>query len=199
MTRYEPNQRYRVKIEDAALGESRNGTPQIEVGCTIGYAIGTSGEMIEVAQGRIVAYLPLTEATIGSAQEPGWVIKTLLGLGWQGRSFAALDMLPGQEVNATCRHEEYGDQVQEKWALWPERRSPAKAVEAKKVRELDSKHSALLKSFQGKAGPKTPAPAPPPQPETPPARERKRKPAPVYPPADGAAEVDPVTGETIPF
>jgi hypothetical protein len=69
-------------------------------------------------------YLPLTEATLGTPESPGWVAETLERLGFEGRNYEQLNpenedaqSFINKEVNCYVKHEEYNDQPRERWSL----------------------------------------------------------------------------------
>lgn len=118
-------------------------------------------------------FLPITEATLGTTDKPGWVLQTLQWLGFTGASFALLDpasddhqSFVGKEMDALCKHESYQGKDREKWSFLRGGGDGFKAKQAssKEVRGLDAKFAKLLKTLQGTPS-KTPAPRPEEQPE----------------------------------
>jgi hypothetical protein len=158
--------RYRIKTGIAVLGGSRkSGSPQIELPITIIAYYDEHRQLVPFDNdppGRTV-YLSLTEATLGTPDQPGWVTALLTDLGFVGPSFADLGPLAGHTRDATLRFENYNGQDQEKWTVWPESRQ-ATQLDDRTVRQLDMQHAALLRSIAKNKPASRPAPQPKPAP-----------------------------------
>lgn len=153
-----PIGRYRLRILSAALGESGTGNPQIEI------VVGPTGEDGEAGSPRRV-YLTLTDATLGTPQNPGWVWETLAFLGFTGPSFADLDPLVGRECEGQCKHEpDDKGEMREKWSIFRGSSGPKTALPPQGLKRLDSKFAGLLRGAGGPqpARPAQPVPARPP-------------------------------------
>lgn len=158
-TFWEPG-RYRVKIVGACLGESKSsGTPQVEIGIQV-EGLYTNGTLHRADGPDRTVYLSLTEGTLGSASEPGWVWQTLTDLGFVGPTFADLQPLVGQVRDAQMETQEYNGSSQEKWSIYRRRGSTAmRPAEPKTVRQLGAKFGGLLKTVK----PTRPQPQPEPK------------------------------------
>jgi hypothetical protein len=168
---YEPG-RYRVKTRSAVLtGSRKSNSPQIAITFAVLGFYDHDRQLVEIenAPDRTL-YLPLSEATVGTPGNHGWVTDTLIDLGFVGPSFRDLDPLAGQERDATLRIEQYEGKDQERWKIWPQSGGGTiTELDATSVRSLNSQHSALLRSLS-KTSPATRPPVPPPgnhQPRTP--------------------------------
>jgi hypothetical protein len=169
--------RYRVRIISAALGESAgSGTPQVEVGISVIGAFVQGQGLVKVEGPDRTVYLSLTEATLGTPAEPGWVWQLLTYLGFKGPSFGDLSPLVGREEDAQCEHSEYNGQTSEKWSIWRKRTGPLNPIERQKARQLDSRFSALLRGNKER-----PAQATAPRPEANGQAEGPEEPAPEKP------------------
>jgi hypothetical protein len=201
---YEPG-RYRVEIVNAALGESKEkGTPQVEVTILPKGVYGGGGQLLECADQPRTVYLPLTEACLGTAENTGWVMKTLAAFGFVGPSFNDLQPLIGKVADAQCVIESFDGEDREKWSLRrPYGQAPPRPAEKKTIRSLDAKYAGLLKTARnGVPSPKKENEVPSAAPTAiadPKKNGRKRATVPAEPPPaedDGAA---PDTSEDIPF
>lgn len=148
-TQYQPG-RYRLKTLGAALGESKGGTPQIELGVEVlGFYV-PDGSFVEGGGDRTI-YLALTDGTLGTPDSPGWVYQQLLDLGWEGRSFVELGPLAGHVRDGECKHEAYEGKVAEKWSLFRRRGAEAqRPIQDRSLRQLNSKFAGLLKLGKAK-------------------------------------------------
>jgi hypothetical protein len=195
---YEPG-RYRVEIVNAALGESKDkATPQVEVTILPKGVYAGGGQLLDCAEQARIVYLALTEATLGTTANPGWVMKTLTAFGFVGPSFNDLQPLIGKVADAQCVIEDFNGEQREKWSLWrPFGQAPQRPAEKKTIRSLDAKYAALLKTARNAvASPKkeieTPSAAPT-------ARNgRKKATVPPEPPTE-AGDVPSSQSEEIPF
>lgn len=158
MTRTYEAGRYKLKVVGAALGESSGGTPQVEVGIEVqGYYDSQVGYMTVQGPQQIV-YLALTEGTLGTPAQPGWVWQTLKDLGFQGPSFSDLQPLVGQVRDGELRYEEYDGKERGKWSIYRARGSePMRPLDRKATRAVDTKFGSLLKLMKG-SGVKAPEP-----------------------------------------
>lgn len=141
-----PAGRYRLKTLGAALGESKSGNPQIEINVEILGYHDPEGGFRECSGDRTV-YLSLTDATLGTPSDPGWVYQTLLDLGWDGRSFVELDSLAGHVRDGDCKHDEWDGKTVEKWGIYRRRiAQPQRPAQNQTVRQLNARFSGLLKA-----------------------------------------------------
>lgn len=153
MATYYEEALYDVKIISQQLRENNKGNPELVLGIKP-FRHADAGHNIDDGKPRAI-YLTLTENTLGTPSNPGWVLQTLQWLGFTGTSFAQLDpehpqavLFEGKEVQALCKHEEYNGKENEKWSFWRGRsNTAAKPVEKKTIRALDSKFKSLLKTF----------------------------------------------------
>jgi hypothetical protein len=180
---YEPG-RYRVEIIGASLGESKGGQPQIELGMEI-QGMYDGPQFVELRGPGRTCYLSITEKTMGTASEPGWVWQTLVDLGFKGPSLTDLAPLVGAVRDAEMKVEDYNGQQSEKWNVYRRWGTQAqRPVEGQKARQLDAKFRGLLtlvkpvngaaaatiarqrddQGGEGQAGAAVPAPEPRPTP-----------------------------------
>lgn len=154
MPAYYDRGKYRVKVVDQKLGENSKGNPEIQlVVQPLGiYAADGQVSTMHFPYTRTI-FLVLTEGTIGTADQPGWVLLTLQYMGFNGKSFGDLDgswKCVGNEYDAICAHEEYEGKEREKWSI----HRPASAgqgvahkpLEKKGLRALDAKFGKVLKA-----------------------------------------------------
>lgn len=145
--------RYKVRITGAALGESQpkddgSTTPHIELYLEIQGMITADGSILPDNNPEPrTTYMPLTDATLGTPQAPGWVTLTLTDLGFTWKSYEDLAALTGKIRNAQCKHDMYSGEAKEKWSVYRENRSPQRPLEPKGVRTLNSKFGHLLKAY----------------------------------------------------
>jgi hypothetical protein len=195
-----------VRVADAQLGEAKSGAAQVVLGVEVlSYFDEAEQQWYESSGPGRAVYLTLTDATLGTPAQPGWVWLTLRDLGFVGPSFADLGPLIGQERDASMKLEtnNEGKEV-ERWNVF--RRGGAKVekpVQAAGVAALNRKFAALLRTGQQAQG----------APQARPAQQQKPapRPAPLPPrpeeglPAPGSHEYShpPVYednhGEDIPF
>jgi hypothetical protein len=157
--------RYACKVVSQALGESSTGKPQFALRFQV------MGQVDPADPSRFIParqqyerthYRAITEKTIP------YFIEDLKVLGFQGDSFRGLDSntegfhdFRGQDVDMWCSHEpdQEGNQ-REKWGIARQGGSlELKALEPKKVRELDNLYGKHLKGMKANGVPK-PATAP---------------------------------------
>src|SRR5688572_33509657 len=87
--------KYKVRIRSQGIVESKkaDGHPSVQfVVEVLGmYGRGTDySEFLEGEPDRSI-FLTLAPGTMGTPSKPGWVVETLLFLGWSGKSLADLD------------------------------------------------------------------------------------------------------------
>jgi hypothetical protein len=162
MSVYFDEGKYRVRIENQAISEGKkreDGTesnPSIELQIMpIGKYEQNELESVYAQYGRTI-FLPLSEGTIGTAENPGWVLLTLRYLGWKGESFAELDpsnspchSFVGVECDAICQHDEYQGKQKEKWSIFRPRQQGegyGKPIDKKGLKTLDAKFQKALRA-----------------------------------------------------
>jgi len=153
--------RYRARISAARIGKAKSGTDQVEFDLELlgiyEEAQGDSDDnLVECKRGRFpnTVWLSLTEATMGTASQPGWVAQTLQYLGFDG-NFDNVEQLVGWEGDFLCQYEDSlkGGQ-RERWSVWRGGTRTAKPVEQKTVRTLKTRFSNLFKTPAAKAAEK---------------------------------------------
>ena len=159
--------RYLVRITNQVLTENKKGNPELQL--TIKpLAVYEQGndepQFLEFPYERTL-FFTLTEATIGTASKPGWVLETLRFLGFQATSFGALDPSHPEHVSfvnnthdAICQHEAYEGKDRERWNLWRGERPPAAPIAREGIRKLDAMFGNVLKAT---TSPKTTRPPTP--------------------------------------
>lgn len=175
--------RYRVRIIDQVLsdGEKRadgsEKSPSLILEVEVLGMYNRDGELegIKTSQYGRRIYLPLTDGTIGTAENPGWVLLTLRFLGWEGVDFGELNTaskpccsFEGLEVDATCSYNEYQGKTNERWSIFrpKEPGEGTKPMESKGIKMLNAKFANVLKKTKPTAGKtQTPPRAPRPKPE----------------------------------
>lgn len=142
-----PAGRYRLKTIGAALGESKKtGTPQVEINVEVQGYYDPEGGFRECGGDRTI-FMALTEGTLGTPADPGWVYLALLDLGWAGKSFTELSALAGHVRDGECKHDEHEGKASEKWSLYRRRvAEPQRPAQAQTVRSLNAKFAGLLKA-----------------------------------------------------
>ncbi len=131
--------KYSGRITNAALSESETSkTPQVEV------AVDLVSDEHGPITGYARVYLSLTDATIGTTNEPGWVILTLMAYGFRGPSFANLDALEGRPCELKMEHDAYKGETKEKWSLFRPYSGPKNPASKATISGLDQKFAALL-------------------------------------------------------
>jgi hypothetical protein len=161
----EKNEKFKCKIANAGLGKSHGGGDQIEVFVDVlGLQRGKDYFPAEPNWPGRSVYLSLTEGTLGTALQPGWVAQLLKWLGFVGPSFSDLDPLKGKEVYCTVKHDGFSGEPKEKWSiLRPFERAPMNPVPPQAVQKIDTKYAALVRSYF-KPGSSPASPQPPRQP-----------------------------------
>ena len=122
-------------------------------------SIGRDGQEYEPEASRFPPkiYLAVTDATMGTADRPGWVADTLKYLGFQG-DFANLERdVKDKEVEVYCKYEsnQKGQQV-EKWNV--SRPRTAKPAARQEVRKLNTQFAGLFKGMRCPRPPPSPRP-----------------------------------------
>src|SRR5262249_15084726 len=141
---YHEQARYQATIAAAALGQAKNEkkTPQLELTLDINGMYGEDGQVYECRKGRVPpsVYLSITEATMGTDAQPGWVAEVLGVLNFNG-DFNDTDQFVGMVVDVYCAHgqNQKGD-PREQWSI-ERKRDPRQGVnmEKKQVRTLNSR------------------------------------------------------------
>jgi hypothetical protein len=146
--------KYKARITGQTIGENKKGNPEIQLYIQpIGYYTPQGLEAGSYQWERTV-FLTLTDKTIGTEKDPGWIMKLLWFLGFEGKSFAQLDQdheqphsFVGQEVDALCQHDNYQGKAIEKWSILTggAQRPAVKALANKGLRALDAKFGKVLK------------------------------------------------------
>lgn len=157
MARMHPGN-YRAEILAATLGAAKSGNPQIEfIVRVLGYYdaqhnyYSFDDEPVPTAGTERRIYLTLTEKTLGTEHQPGWVWTTLVELGFVGPSFADLGPLVGQVRNVECEHEASQEpgSVRERWRFrLHDSAKPMQAADAGLTQRLDDRFAGLLQSRQ---------------------------------------------------
>jgi hypothetical protein len=148
--------RYICEIKSQALGEAGTGTPQFILRFTVMGEVDDDGNVAGVNRSyERTMYRAITEKTIP------YLIEDLKALGFRGSSFRDLDPsspsffdLSGQEVEMYCAHEDGTNGEREKWSVAFAKREaqPVKAVDSKKLRDLDNLFGKHLKELAPKSG-----------------------------------------------
>jgi hypothetical protein len=143
---------YRARIANVALTEANNDkrTPQVELELDLQGMYGSDGTVDQnFIKGRFPPriFISITEATMGTAERPGWAAETLKFLGFDG-DFGRVEQLQDMEIDAYCSH---GQNLQgkdrEQWSVnRPRERKQGQAPEKKQLRVLNSKFAKLFKS-----------------------------------------------------
>lgn len=152
-TFYQPG-RYWGKITEQAIGKTSNGNPQIVLRFLVLGRINPAnpeGDLLPVeSQMERTFYRVITEKTID------FVMQDLETLGFSGTSFSQLDPnhessqdLTGKELEWSCSHESYQDDMKERWHL---ARSGVvvQPLESKELRKLDAMFGKQLKAGASK-------------------------------------------------
>ena len=116
---YDPG-RYHVRITNAVLTTSAvKGTEQILLTLQILGCYPTGQGLVPMSGPETVAYLYITEGTIGTWDKPEWVARLLADLGFIGPSFHNLEPLIGQERDAEMELKTYNGATLESWRVYP--------------------------------------------------------------------------------
>lgn len=194
---YNPAGAYRGKIGMAVLSEAANErkTPQFELHLELEAVYDQDKRTwYEHGQPRFapVVYLSLTEATMGTPDNPGWVANVLSYLNFNG-DFDAIAQLEGKEVEFYCQHQDVQDKPGEKREKWSISipKVPKPPAPKTVTKSLKTQYGNLFRQNK-------PAPArPPARPQPAPVANGVPSTPPYEPdPIDGGP---PVEGEDIPF
>lgn len=165
MVHYEEGN-YKAEITGQALVSNKKGNPELQlvIAPTTFEAPNGEQEPVRKTYPRTI-YLTMTDATLGTESNPGWVFQTLQHLGFNRPSFSALDpaddnhqSFVGQTIEVSCKHDEYNGQNREKWSIYRTgaTKTQGEPMEKKAIRQLDTKFSKLLKSTANdKSAPKS--------------------------------------------
>jgi hypothetical protein len=162
MTVHYDQGRYECRIVNQVLTENAKGNPELQLTVLpLRKFSGQEAEDLSDDYTRTI-YLTMTDATMGTAQQPGWVYETLLFLGFNGGSFAQLDLDSDHAISfidkliqCTCQHDTYNGREREKWTIRRgDAATQAKPMAKKEIKSLDSRFKQLLK-----AASQTPQPA----------------------------------------
>jgi len=172
------NGTYKVKIVDQSIGENNNGNPELRLTIQpLGIYFddmepdGTKKKSLcdqDYPFTRTV-FLALTDGTMGTPDQPGWVAHTLKFLGFTGESLSQLDKdhpqhisLIGIEADATNQIENYKGKDREKWNfLRGTGQQQQRALAKDALRQLDAKFGKVLKAVQtAKTNPRPPLASP---------------------------------------
>jgi hypothetical protein len=172
MGAYNEEGRYRARIAKAEITEAKNDkrTPQVELTLDlIGiYDPKNNNELYECHKGNYppVIYMSITEATMGTESEPGWVADTLAYLGFDG-NFNNIANLAPQEIDVLCQYEDKtvgkGGQ-REKWSVLRPGGRRAQPLESRDLRGLNAKFSKAAKAATKNKPSNAPSPVPHPAP-----------------------------------
>lgn len=157
--------RYRVQIALAQLSEAKSSkNPQIELHLELKAELGKDGEEFDPPRSRFlpVVYLTLTDKTMGTPSDPGWVAQVLKAVGFSG-DFDRLAGVEGWEGTAYCSHQKDDKgEVRDRWSIDTAQGPKIKTAEKPTVRKLNG----LFGKLFGGTRPPTPPP-PPDDPEEP--------------------------------
>jgi hypothetical protein len=161
--------KYTARIGMAQVAEAKNEkkTPQLELHLELVTYTDREGKEWEPPQTRFppVVYLSLTEQTLGTEHQPGWVRETLNALGFDG-DFDRVAQLEGKEVSVWNQHEKaaFGKnagQMVDRWSI--DRGSagrsakPAEKSTVKTLNTLWGKKKARAKPANGEPSQAVPA------------------------------------------
>jgi hypothetical protein len=150
--------RYACKVTNQALGEARTGTPQFILQFTVLGKVDPSDPsryLPGTMQYERTHYRAITDKTIK------YLLEDLKTLGFKGGSFKELDPgnanfhdFRGQDVDMWCAHENAQDGTpREKWGVARVSSGlEVKAVEPKKLRDLDNLFGKQLKTLAATPG-----------------------------------------------
>jgi hypothetical protein len=148
---YHATGNYKATIDTAAFVTAKSGNAQLELTLKLNsYFSDEDGDwVVHFIKGRFPPriFLSLTEGTMGTPQQPGWVAQTLTYLGFDG-NFEDASQFEGKEIEAYCsEREDNQGKTREQWDInRPQEPRNAVAPEKKKIRELKSKFGKLFKS-----------------------------------------------------
>ena len=189
MATFHEQGKYKIKIAGAALIEAKSEqkTPQIELTLELIGQYGDNDELFDCRRGRFPPriFLSISEKTMGTENEPGWVAETLKVLGFNG-DFEDMEQFTDKEANAWCGYKpDLKGEEREDWSIdRPREARSGVTIEKKGVRTLKTKFGNLFKGDA--AEPTKPTPRP------------KKKPDGAQPPAEPSPTRN-GTGDEIPF
>ena len=148
---------YMGEVSDVAVGESKNGHPQIKVKfyptATVSTRYNDDGEIEADLTPTQRKYERTAQITIKADDERSmdFALMKLRAAGWEGESFRELDSLRGTTINLTCRHEQgtgdYSGKTFERWELpLPPRESEPLESDSSVARKLDALFGKKLKA-----------------------------------------------------
>jgi hypothetical protein len=149
MATYFEEGRYKARISAVELGEARNEkkTPQVVLTLDLlGRYEDSDGELYEYPSASRFPpqiFLSVTEATMGTEGQPGWVAQTLAYLGFQG-NFDEIAQVEGWEGDVINQHRpNQNNDDRDNWSiLRPKEKGPP--PDKKTVRTLNSRIGKLF-------------------------------------------------------
>jgi hypothetical protein len=169
---------YRATITNATITTAKTGTHQVELNLELHFLHGKNpGEQLAPRHTRFPPrlYLAITDATMGTATEPGWVAQTLAFLGFQG-DFACIDSVVGWVGDVYCEPKPNNKtgEVNDSWSIVRNPTQDRKPPEQSTVRQLNAQYQKQVRACQSTkqpalAAPTNTTPMPPPQGALPPA------------------------------
>ena len=162
--------RYQATIVAQALAENKKGNPELQLTIKPTAFFRGENEVDPIDDGfpRTV-FLTMTDQTMGNPASPGWVLQTILSLGFDREDLG--DLSPdkpghfsfiGKQVDAVCQHGDWNGNAREKWSI----RRPgnngvvARPLDKKQTTSLNSRFGKALKAHLGRPNGATPAPVP---------------------------------------
>ena len=152
---------YLGEVTDQAISKSSTGTFQFVLRFKVLAQKSEDGQFYDLdKQYERTMYRAITDKTVE------YVVKEVQAMGYEGNGWAGLDpstpgyhSFAGKEIEVVCKHDEYDNNISEKWEF--PRGATSKALE---VKHLDSSEKRQLdamfgKALKGSAKP-TPRPAP---------------------------------------
>jgi len=165
MATYFAQGKHRARVSECALVKSKN--PNAQTGQHTDQARFTlplsgvyeKGVLYECDPGRYPPeiYLAITPATMGTADQPGWVAATLAALGFDG-DFDNLGQFVGVEVDIYNQHTKNKEnEDRDSWSFDVPRERTTKASESKEIRSLKAQYGKLFTGNAARPRPVTPA------------------------------------------
>jgi hypothetical protein len=160
--------KYHARLEVARRVPAKSTTEQVELVWKLLGHYGTDGVLYAVEEPRYPpsTFLSLTEATVGTEGNPGWVAETLAFLGFDG-NFDNLGAIAGWEGSITNTHKPNHENVlRDSWGvLRPAKPREVEPPDQKVLRQLTARFGGVFKRL-AKGDPKG-TPAAPPRPAAP--------------------------------
>jgi hypothetical protein len=134
---------YRAKIGMAQLTEAKNEkkTPQVEITLELLAELDDKGEEYAPRRSQFPPriFLALTEATMGTPSQPGWVAQVLAHIGFKG-NFEHIAEVEGWEGLVYCSHQEdQNGKEQDRWSINMGERKPQLVPKDKaQIRKLNT-------------------------------------------------------------